>query len=148
MTTLWQWWGCKLYCSKLPYHRYTLNSCAEQHFGWVHLLRWSASCRCVEGYLVDILWHFRRLFCGPMRDVLPCTEENGFDLDSVSWGPFFWAQTLEETCTCHQQRKCLSLLLSLPTGHRWLGIQFIASPKSDLCTALTSCNTADSSNVS
>ena len=75
MTIHWQWSWHKLYSSKLPYHRYTLNSCAEQHFGWIHLLRWSASCQCVEGYLVDIMGHFRRLFCGPMRDALLWTEE-------------------------------------------------------------------------
>jgi hypothetical protein len=147
MTTHWQWSWCKLYCSKLPNHRHRSSSCSDQHFGWVHLLRWSASCHCVGGYLVDNLWHFRRLFCGPMRDALPWTEENSFDLDSVSWGPFFWAQTLEKTCTCHQRHKCRSLHLSLPTGRRWLGTQFIRSLKSDLSTALTSCNTADSSNV-
>jgi len=143
MTTHWQWWWCKLYCIKSPYHRYTLNSYGEQRFGWVRLLRWSASCQGVEGYLVDILWHFRILFCGLMRDTLPWTEENVFYLDSVSWGHFFWVQTMEKTCMCHQQHKCLSL----PTGHCWLGIQVIASLKSDLCTALTGCNTADRINM-
>ena len=43
----------------------------------------------VVSVLMVIWWHFRILFCGPMRDALPWTEENGFDIDSVSWGPFF-----------------------------------------------------------
>jgi len=79
---------------------------------------------------------------GTGRCVMSITQEDAFGLTAWVQSLSAWAYSLGNTCRPCEEHQLLSLHDFLSTGHHLLVVSFITSLKSNVCTALTTWNTA------
>ena len=79
---------------------------------------------------------------GTGRCVMSITQEDAFGLTAWVQSLSAWAYSLGNTCRRCEEHQLLSLHDFLSTGHHLLVVSFITSLKSNVCTALTTWNTA------